>query len=64
MVDKLINFEDNAEVYSVIRKKFTNLTGKSGRILRAICPHGLTYAVSNQEVDCRPRPITTLQHIT
>ena len=45
MVAKLIDFEGNAEVYSVIRKKFTNLTGKSGGILRAICPHGITYAL-------------------
>ena len=45
MVARLINLESNSEIYSIIRKKFTKLTGKSGGILRAFCPHGITYAL-------------------
>ena len=53
MMTRLIANEGNAEVYSVIRKKFTKITGKSGGILRAFCTHGVCYAHSvhsmNQE---------------
>ena len=45
MIARLMDYEGNAEVYSIIRKKFTKITGKSGGILRAICPHGITYAL-------------------
>ncbi|KAL5248984.1 hypothetical protein ACHWQZ_G017999 [Mnemiopsis leidyi] len=45
MMTRLIANEGNAEVYSVIRKKFTKITGKSGGILRAFCIHGICYAL-------------------
>ncbi|KAL5252422.1 hypothetical protein ACHWQZ_G015258 [Mnemiopsis leidyi] len=45
MMTRLIANEGNAKVYSVIRKKFTKITGKSGGILRAFCIHGICYAL-------------------
>ena len=45
MMTRLIANEGNSEVYSVIRKKFTKITGKSGGILRAFCIHGSCYAL-------------------
>ena len=35
--------ENHGSCYSSIRKKFSNLIGKSGGVLRGICPHGIVY---------------------
>ena len=39
MVARLVDQEGNNELYSVVRKRFTNIVGKSGGVLRAFCTH-------------------------
>ena len=43
MVARLVDSEGNKQLYSVVRKKFTNIVGKSGGVLRAFCTHGSCY---------------------
>ena len=45
MVARLIDLEGNTQLYSVVRKNFTKLSGKSGGVLRAFCPHGVCYGL-------------------
>ena len=45
MIQRLIDNNGNSELYTMMRKKFTKMTGKSGGLLRAFCPHGICYAL-------------------
>ena len=45
MVTRLVDNEGNAKLYSVVRKNFTKMVGKSGGVLRAFCPHGICYGI-------------------
>lgn len=45
MVARLLDNEGNTQLYSVVRKNFTKISGKSGGVLRAFCPHGVCYGL-------------------
>ena len=60
MVAKLIDAENSVQVYTVIRKKFTKITGKSGGLLRGICPHGVTCAL---KVLVLPESVADYAHV-
>ena len=45
MVNKILSNDKSSEVWSIIRKRFLKIFGKSGGLLRATCQHGIVYAV-------------------
>ena len=45
MVARLLDIDGNTQLYSVVRKNFTKISGKSGGVLRGFCPHGVCYGL-------------------
>ena len=45
IIHKITGLDNKSELYSVIRKKFFSIAGKSGGLMRAICQHGVCNAL-------------------
>ena len=45
IIHKITGLDNKSELYSVIRKNFFSIAGKSGGLMRAICQHGVCYAL-------------------
>ena len=45
IIHKITGLDNKSEFYSVIRKKFFSIAGKSGGLMRAICQHGVCNAL-------------------
>ena len=47
MLARILQADNKSEFYSTARKKFFSITGKTGGLLRGICPHGANYGLKH-----------------